>query len=74
VGTAPLGFAEAAAGVGEGEAGAFVAAATAVGALGTNGGLLCFCQASHNRSPENEKMISAMMRWVSMESGFSSEG
>jgi hypothetical protein len=53
---------------------ALVCAATTVGALGTIGGLLCFCQASHSRSPENEKIISAMMRWVSMISGFSSIG
>lgn len=53
---------------------ALVGAATTVGALGAIGGLLCFCQASHSRSPENEKIISAMMRWVSMVNGFSSIG
>jgi hypothetical protein len=42
------------------------AAATAVGVLGGTGGLRCFCHASHKRSPEKEKMISAMMRWVSI--------
>jgi len=59
---------------GAGVAGALLDAATAVGALGAIGGLLCFCQASQSRSPENEKIISAMMRWVSMVNGFSSIG
>lgn len=42
------------------------AVATAAGVLGGAGGLRCFCHASHKRSPEKEKTISAMMRWVSI--------
>src|SRR5258706_12383980 len=40
--------------------------ADAVAGAGCRFGALCLCHASHSRSAENEKTMSAMSRWVSI--------